>query len=133
MERFDAAGVALSERPHHFGRPRRRENTMRYWKKLVAGGAAMLISAGAAHAGQEPSAVEQSLRGMTSTQQETSWDAKGGAASDPARVKADAAVKGIGAGYVTHDELDTFTKDLTERVERELNPPRPAPTFTDAG
>ncbi|BDG05009.1 DUF4142 domain-containing protein [Anaeromyxobacter oryzae] len=35
---------------------------MRYWKKMVAGGAAMLISAGAAHAGQEPSAVEQAVR-----------------------------------------------------------------------
>ncbi len=106
---------------------------MRYWKKMVAGGAAMLISAGAAHAGQEPSAVEQSVRGMTSARQETSWDAKGGAPSDPARAKADAAVNGDGAGYVKHDELDKFSKDLIERIERERNAQTPTPTFTDAG
>ncbi len=106
---------------------------MRYWKKMVAGGAAMLISAGAAHAGQEPSAVEQSVRGMTSARQETSWDAKGGAPSDPARAKADAAVNDVGAGYVTHDELDKFSKDLIERIERERNAQTPTPTFTDAG
>jgi hypothetical protein len=48
---------------------------------MVAGGAAMLISAGAAFAGQGRSAVEQSLRGMTAARQDTSRDAKGG---DPA-------------------------------------------------
>ncbi len=41
---------------------------MRYWKKMVAGGAAMLISAGAAHAGQEPRAVEQANRATAAEQ-----------------------------------------------------------------
>ena len=67
---------------------------MRYWKKMVAGGAAMLISTGAARACQEPSAVEQEVRGMTAAQQETSWNAKGGAPSDRARAKTDAAANG---------------------------------------
>jgi hypothetical protein len=106
---------------------------MRYWKKMVAGGAAMLISAGAAHAGQEPSAVEQSVRGMTAARQEMGWDAKGGAPYDPARTKTDAAVNGDGAGFVTHDELDRFSKELIERTERERNAQTPTPTFTDAG
>jgi len=67
---------------------------MQYWKKMVAGGAAMLISAGAAHAGQEPSAVEQEVRGMTSAQHETSGSVKGGAPFDRARAKTDAAANG---------------------------------------
>jgi hypothetical protein len=117
----------------HVGRSPRRENTMRCWKKMVAGGAATLISVGLAHAGQEPSTVEQADRSMASGRQETSWNAKDSAPFDPSRAKADAAPDGDGSSYVTHDELDRFSRDLIERVERERNPPTPAPTFTDAG
>ncbi len=41
---------------------------MRNWKKMVAGGAAMVISAGAAHAGQESRAVEQASRATAAEQ-----------------------------------------------------------------
>jgi hypothetical protein len=133
MERFDAAGVALRERPHHSGRPPRRENTMRSWKKMVVGGAALVISAGAAHAGQAPTAGGQADVAMSSARQETSWNATGGAASDPARTRTDVAATGFGAGYVTHDELDDAFKQVVERVERERNAQSAQPTFTDAG
>jgi len=93
----------------------------------------MVISVGTAHAGQEASAAEQADRAMTSTRQETSWNAKSGAPSDPARAKTDAVVNGDGSGYVTHDELDKFSKELIERVERERNAQTPEPTFTDHG
>lgn len=65
LERFTAAGVVLRETAAHIGRSPRRENTMRYWKKMVAGGAAMMISAGAAHAGQAPSAVDRARKAQT--------------------------------------------------------------------
>jgi hypothetical protein len=70
---------------------------------------------------------------MEAGQQETSWSAKGGASLDPARAKTDAAVTGDGSGYVTHDELDKFSKQLIERVERARNAQTPPPTFNDAG
>jgi len=104
---------------------------MRYWKKMAAGATAMLISVGAAHAGQEPSAVEQADRSTASARQETSSSAKGGAPFDPTRAKIGAAVNGDGSGYVTHDELDKFSKELIERVERAWNAQTPQPTFTD--
>jgi len=106
---------------------------MRYWKKMVAGGAAMMISAGAAHAGQAPSAVPPDDRAMDAARQETNWGAKGGAPPDPARAKTGAAVTGDGSGYVTHDELDKFSKELIERVERAQKAQTPPPTFNDAG
>jgi hypothetical protein len=104
---------------------------MRCGKKTVAGGAAMLISVGAARAGQEPR-VEPADRSMASARQETSENGKGGAPLDPARAKPGAAVNGDGSGYVTHDELDRFSKELIERVERARHEPTPQ-TFTDAG
>jgi hypothetical protein len=106
---------------------------MRYWKKMVAGSAAMMISAGAAKAGQAPSTVDQADRSMDAARQETTWNAKGGAPPDPARAKTGAAVTGDGSGYVTHDELDKFSKELIERVERARKAQTPPPTFTDAG
>jgi hypothetical protein len=106
---------------------------MRYGKKMVAGGAALLISAGVAHAGQEPSTAVEAERAMEAGRQETSWSANGGASLDPARTKTGAAVTGDGSGYVTHDELDKFSKELIERVDRARNAPTPPPTFTDAG
>jgi hypothetical protein len=105
---------------------------MRYWKKLVAGGAAMLVSVGSAYAGQEPSAVERVGGVTTSAGPEASWDAKGRAPSDPARAMPDA-VSGDGSGFVTHDELEKDVRTLIERLERERNAQVPAPTFTDAG
>jgi hypothetical protein len=106
---------------------------MRYWKKMVAGGAAMLISAGAAYAGQASTTAEQADRSMDAARQETGWNAKGGAPLDPARAKTGAAATGDGSGYVTHDELDKFSKELIERVERARKAQTPPPTFTDAG
>ena len=92
----------------------------------------MLISVGTARAGQEPSGVPQMDGATTSARQETSWGARGGAPSDPARAKADA-VSGDGSGFVTRDELEKDVKALIERIERERNERVPAPTFTDVG
>ncbi len=105
---------------------------MRYWKKVVVGGAAMLISTGAAHAGQEPTAGQRD-RGMNAPGQEASGDANGGAAPGAARARTGVAATGDAAGYVTHDELDKLSKQLIERVERARNGQSAAPTFTDAG
>jgi hypothetical protein len=103
-----------------------RENTMRNWKMMMVGGAAMLISVGSARA------VEQVDGATASAQRATSWEAKGGGPSDPARAKADLA-NGDASGFVTRDELEKDIRALIERLERERNARFPAPTFTDAG
>jgi hypothetical protein len=106
---------------------------MRDWKKMVAAGAAMLISVGPAYAGQKPSALDRVDGTATSARQVTSWEAKGSELSDPARAKTDVAASGDGSGYVTRDELEKYTREIIERVERARIAQVPAPTFTDAG
>ncbi len=107
---------------------------MRLCRKMVVGGAAMLISAGAARAGREPTAGGQADMATPAARQETSWSATGGARPDPARAKTDVGVTGgAAAGFVTHDELDRVSRQLLERVERDRNGQSAAPTFTDAG
>jgi hypothetical protein len=99
---------------------------MRSWKMVMAGGAAMLISVGSARA------VEQVDGATASAQQATSWEAKGGESSGAARAKTDLA-SGDAPGFVTHDELEKYTRELIERLDRERNAGLSAPTFTDAG
>ena len=106
---------------------------MRDWKKMVAAGAAMLISVGPAYAGQKPSALDRVDGTATSARQVTSWEAKGSELSDPARAKTDVAASGDGSGYVTRDELERAVKATIERFERERAAQAPPPTFTDAG
>jgi hypothetical protein len=72
---------------------------MRYWKKVVAGGAAMLISVGAAHGEEAPSAVEPADRSMASARQET-----------------------------TRSLLEERVEELEKRLDRlTARPPSPAP------
>ena len=106
---------------------------MRDWKKMVVAGAAVLMFAGSAYAGQQPSAVDRLDGATTSAPQGTIWDAKGGVPTDPARAKTDVAASGDGSGYVTRDDLEKYTREIIERVERARNAQVPAPTFTDAG
>jgi hypothetical protein len=105
---------------------------MRDWKKMMAVGAAMLISEGSAYAGQNPSAVDR-VDGTTSpARQVRSWDARGSGPSDPAQAKTVVA-NGDGSGYVTRNELEKFSREIVERVERARDGQVPTPTFTDAG
>jgi hypothetical protein len=106
---------------------------MRDWKKMVVAGAAVLMFAGSAYAGQQPSAVDRLDGATTSAPQGTIWDAKGGVPTDPARAKTDVAASGDGSGYVTRDELERAVKATIERFERERAAQAPPPTFTDAG
>jgi hypothetical protein len=101
----------------------RRENTMQHWKTMAAG-AAMLISVGSTHA------VEQTDGGTASARWESIRDAKGAEAYDAARAKADVANRD---GYVTRDELEKYSRELIERLDRERNAQVSAPTFTDQG
>lgn len=107
---------------------------MRCWKKMVAGGAATLMFAGAAHAGEQPRAVEHADRATTTAAPlGASRNGEGGAPSDPAPARLDPAASGDGSGYVTHDELERFTRELIDRVARERATQTHEPTFTDAG
>ena len=106
---------------------------MRDWKKMVAAGAAMLISVGPAYAGQKPSALDRVDGTATSARQVPSWDAKGSEPADRAQARTDIAANGDGSGYVTHNELEKFSREIIEGVERARNAQAPAPTFTDAG
>ena len=106
---------------------------MRDWKKMVVAGAAVLMFAGSAYAGQKPSALDRVDGTATSARPVTSWEAKGSEPSDPARAKTDVAASGDGSGYVTRDELEKFSGEIIERVKRAQNAQVPAPTFTDAG
>lgn len=99
---------------------------MRHWKTMMAAGAAMLISVGSARA------VEQVDGATASAGREAIRDAKGGEAYDAVRAKGDAASRD-GSGYVTGDELEKYSRELVERLDRERNARVSAPTFTDAG
>jgi hypothetical protein len=99
---------------------------MRYWKMMVGVGAATLVSAGSARA------VERVDGAATPERQETSWAAKGGEPPAPARAKTDG-VNADASGYVTHDQLEEYTKEIIERLDRERNAQVSPPTFTDAG
>jgi hypothetical protein len=99
---------------------------MRYWKTMMAGGAAMLISVGSARA------VEPVDGATAAAQQEISRYAKAGQPSDPAQAKPDA-VNGDASGYVTRDELEKYSRALIERLDRERNAQVSAPTFNDFG
>ena len=99
---------------------------MRYWKMMAGVGAATLISAGSARA------VEQVDGAATPVRQETSWAAQGGEPSESARAKTDG-VNADASGYVTHDELEKYTREIIERLDRERTAQVSPPTFTDAG
>ena len=92
---------------------------------MMAGGAAVLISVGSARA------VEQVDGATAPARWATSGDAKGGELSGTVR-KADLP-SGDASGFVTHDELEKYTRGLVERLDRERNAQVSAPTFTDAG
>lgn len=105
---------------------------MRYTKRLAVAGAAVLISVGSAHAGQEPRGARGDERTGPERQQ-TSWGVTPGEPAGPARATTDAGPGADGSAAVTRDELDRRTDEIIRRVERAQAAPAPAPMFGDEG